>query len=141
MAHQACADTARTSTREFLACHDLHELVGRYAAIFLGKAETQQADSCRLGVELARKFASFVPFMRKGLDLLLDKSTHDLAKGFMFGGIERAFHVGLSGSNALQDAGIFPSQLAFSSCVFHAAGKTKAAPRGCRVTSAPRSHP
>ena len=61
-------------------------------AIFLGESEPQQADLGRLAIERAGKFAGLVPFMGKGLDLLLDKAAHHVAEGVMLGGIERALH-------------------------------------------------
>ena len=62
------------------------------AAIFLRKAEAEQADRRGLLVERARKFAGLVPLMGIRLDLLLDKAAHHLAKGFVLGGVEWAFH-------------------------------------------------
>ena len=92
MAHQAGADAPCTGPRELLACHDLHELVGRHAAELLGEAEPQQADPGRLLVKRAWELAGLVPFMRVRLDLFLHKTAHHLAKGFVLGGVERAGH-------------------------------------------------
>jgi hypothetical protein len=92
VAHQARADPAGAGARQLLARHDLHELVGRHAAIFLGKAEAEQADLGGLDIKRARKLAGLVPLMRVRLDLVADKAAHHLAKGFVLGGIERAFH-------------------------------------------------
>jgi hypothetical protein len=78
--------------RQFLRGHDLHELVGGNTAIFFGKAEAEQADRGRLRIEIARKFASLIPFMGMRLDFLLDKAAHHRAPGLMLGRVERALH-------------------------------------------------
>src|SRR6185437_1167014 len=92
VAHQAGTDATRAGACKFLACHDLHELVGRHAAELFRETETEQADRGRLFVKRAWKLAGLVPLMRVRLDLLLDKTAHHLAKGFMLGGVERAGH-------------------------------------------------
>ncbi|MFK4490947.1 hypothetical protein ABIA45_006025 [Bradyrhizobium sp. USDA 336] len=92
VAHQTGADAARAGTRKLLARDDLHELVGGDAAIFLRESKSQQADSSRLAIELAREFAGFVPVMGERRDLLLDEAPHHVAERVMLGGIERALH-------------------------------------------------
>ena len=92
VAHQARTDPAGAGARQFLRSHDLHELIGRDAAIFFRKTQAQQPDLGGLGIELARKLAGFVPFMGIGLDLARHEAAHHVAKRFMFRRIERALH-------------------------------------------------
>src|SRR5206468_4104083 len=100
--------------RELLRGHDLHELVGRDAAVLLGKTQAQQADLSRLLIERARELAGLVPFMREGLDLLLDEAAHHIAKGFMLGGVEGTFHARRFPGTANQNGGNATAQLASS---------------------------
>jgi hypothetical protein len=92
VAHQARTDATGAGTRQFLRRHDLHELVGRHAAEFLGKAEPEQTDFGCLAIELARKFAGLVPFMGIRLDLARHEAAHHVAERLVFGGVERAQH-------------------------------------------------
>ena len=112
MAHQAGADAAGAGARQFLRGHDLHELVGGDAAELLGKTQPQQADLRGLLIQRARKLAGLVPLMGEGLDLLLDETAHDVAKGFVLGGVEGTFHARVSVGGS-QDGGT-PGQLASS---------------------------
>ena len=114
VAHQARTDAAGAGAREFLRGHDLHELVGGDAAKFFGEAQAQQADFRGLLIQRARELAGLVPFMREGLDLPLDKAAHDVAKGFMFGGVEGAFHARRFPGAANQNGGNATAQLASS---------------------------
>jgi hypothetical protein len=69
-------------------------LVGRNAAIFLRETEAEQPDRRGLLVEDARKLTGLVPLMGIGLDFLLDKATHHLAKRLVLFGIEWALRSG-----------------------------------------------
>ena len=104
MAHQARADPAGAGPREFLRGHDLHELVGGNAAIFFGKAQPQQPDLGRLGIERARKLAGLVPLAGVGLDLARHEAAHDVAERFVVRRVKRALrrcplqHIALPGN-------------------------------------------
>jgi hypothetical protein len=82
MTEQARADAAGTSVR-LLHHDDPHETIRRTAAIFLRIAESQEGELGRAAVEVARKF-QFVPGMREGRDLLVDKTTHRHAQRLVF---------------------------------------------------------
>jgi hypothetical protein len=55
-----------------------------------GKAEAEQADRGGLFVKRARECAGLVPFIGEGFDFGLHETAHDVAKGFMLGGVKRA---------------------------------------------------
>jgi hypothetical protein len=55
-----------------------------------GKPEAKQPDRRRLFIEFARKPAGLVPGVGIGLDFLLDKTPHHVAKRLVVRGIERA---------------------------------------------------